>query len=539
MALANMAKRLTEFNKKVCILDFDLEAPGLVHKFATNLKNNKISNGIVDYIHEYYVNGRLPDTIKEYSTNFNVYANKPNVDIIPAGNINATDYWKKLTAINWYDLLYDNKDGLAFFLDLKEKIRLEFNPDFLLIDSRTGITEISGITLAILADEVVVMAANNKENLEGSEKIIKSITNKENALLGKTPKITFVLSRIPFTDIPDERAKEQFLKLRIRDQFAKAQIDKFIGDNMCFIHSDRSLEEDEQLKIGYDKEKSTPQISKDYLILFEKITEDTLTEVEIQKFNELRLAEKLFERAVEEDQIDKKIEYLDEAIKLNPENGNYYLYRAEQNFYRKEFQKATEDCFMILKINQDDLLAYNLLGCVYLRQKNYKESLFMFEKAWQIDPKNAVICNNIGVLYEKCMDFDNSLKYASMAISIDPAYSLAYNSRAIVFMFNKNYEKAFDEIYKAIELDPHNPILYLTLAEIKASIDNENEFYFNLDTGLKLAHENKKNGLEIGGMEDLKETIVNEDIYKKFYKQERFQRLLEKYNINLKDENKI
>ncbi len=36
-------------------------------------------------------------------------------------------------------------EGVPFFLELKKRIRNEFSPDFLLIDSRTGITEIGGV----------------------------------------------------------------------------------------------------------------------------------------------------------------------------------------------------------------------------------------------------------------------------------------------------------------------------------------------------------------------------------------------------------
>ena len=33
LALSNIANKLSEFGKKVCIIDFDLEAPGLHIKF--------------------------------------------------------------------------------------------------------------------------------------------------------------------------------------------------------------------------------------------------------------------------------------------------------------------------------------------------------------------------------------------------------------------------------------------------------------------------------------------------------------------------
>lgn len=40
LALVNIATRLAEFGKKVCVLDFDLEAPGLHLKFPDS--KNKI-----------------------------------------------------------------------------------------------------------------------------------------------------------------------------------------------------------------------------------------------------------------------------------------------------------------------------------------------------------------------------------------------------------------------------------------------------------------------------------------------------------------
>ena len=47
--------------------------------------------------------------------------------------------------------------GIPFFLELKERIREEFNPDFLLIDARTGITEIGGVATTVLPEKVVVL----------------------------------------------------------------------------------------------------------------------------------------------------------------------------------------------------------------------------------------------------------------------------------------------------------------------------------------------------------------------------------------------
>jgi MinD-like ATPase involved in chromosome partitioning or flagellar assembly len=234
LTLANIALRLSEFNKKVCLIDFDLEAPGLPIKFSKFVKE-PIESGLVDYIHEYSNNGILPTSILPYCIKFAINRNR-NLTLIPAGNIDSNTYWKKLSSIDWYSLVYENRNSVSFFLDLKEKIRREINPDFLLIDSRTGISEMSGITISLLADDVVVISANNDENLQGSKKIIDSLLNPNNSLLGKTPKITFILSRIPFTDLPEDRAKEQLLVTKVQNQ-----INLSLNQEFFIIHSDREL----------------------------------------------------------------------------------------------------------------------------------------------------------------------------------------------------------------------------------------------------------------------------------------------------------
>ena len=102
LALSNIAMRLSDFHKKVCVLDFDLEAPGVHYKFKSMFKNQpfQLQKGIVDYIHEFAVNKKIPDSIENYSYELQ----KPyNINVIPAGNPDLSLYWKKLSAINSND----------------------------------------------------------------------------------------------------------------------------------------------------------------------------------------------------------------------------------------------------------------------------------------------------------------------------------------------------------------------------------------------------------------------------------------------------
>ena len=117
-----------------------------------------------------------------------------------------------------------------------------------MIDSRTGVTELAGITLRLLADEVVILAANNLENKEGSLRIMRKILNSETAMLGSIPKINFVLTRLPFGH--DEFFKEKKVVNNLKLEFEK--LFPSIPISFSVIHSDRRLEEEDQLLIGFE-----------------------------------------------------------------------------------------------------------------------------------------------------------------------------------------------------------------------------------------------------------------------------------------------
>src|SRR5437660_4776660 len=96
--------------------------------------------------------------------------------LMPGAAPPSATYWEKLSRIDWHQFLYsDGAPGSLFFLELKEAIREAYRPDVLLIDSRTGITEISGVATTLLADKVICLLLNNRENLEGARVVIHAL----------------------------------------------------------------------------------------------------------------------------------------------------------------------------------------------------------------------------------------------------------------------------------------------------------------------------------------------------------------------------
>src|ERR1700754_4924744 len=97
LALTNIATRLLEFGRKVCLLDFDLEAPGLHLKLSHLSDRIIIEKGIVDYVHDYINEGLLASDIRDFTINILDVKNNSELYLIPAGNTETRTYWKKLS----------------------------------------------------------------------------------------------------------------------------------------------------------------------------------------------------------------------------------------------------------------------------------------------------------------------------------------------------------------------------------------------------------------------------------------------------------
>jgi len=535
LALSNIAKRLSEFGKKVCLLDFDLEAPGLHHKFQKNIVEKDLKKGIVDYIYEFSQYNSLPETLTDFVTKINFQnKNLQDISLIAAGNTETKEYWRKLSSIKWNNLFYEeNSQGIALFIDLKERIRKEINPDFLLIDSRTGITDISGITMSVLADEVVLMAANNKENIEGTKQIINTLSIPENTFVKGIPKLNVVLSRIPYSIDPKEKFRTQRVKnyaLREINNYLKLKNNNnFKLEKLFIIHSDPELELEEKFKIGYehdkqDIDKNKPPIAIDYLELFQELTKDVLSESEREKFNILRRVKVLIEQSRMTSNNSTKIKLLKSAIELNPKSNQAYNDLADVYYTNADYEKSLQNINKALKIVPNNL-EYKYLKGLILKEKDKSDSLSekIFLDILNKDKKHLGALTEMGLNYHKKNEIDKALIYEKDVIKFYPDFDNGYNSIADSYRKLGKYDLALNYIYKALEINPQSAYATTTLAEIHAHENNNREFYKNLELAFTFGLSN----------EIFQEVIDEEDIYIQYYEDQKFLSILDKYNIKI------
>lgn len=533
LALANIANKLAEFGKKVCLLDFDLEAPGLHIKFGDSIEKKKIKKGIVDYIYEFTNNNNVPDNILDFVTDIDLFQEKSKkISLIAAGDTSNKSYWKKLALLNWRKLFYEKDSmGVDFFYNMKAQIAEQIKPDFLLIDSRTGITDIAGITMSILADEVVLFAANNKENLDGIGQVLNFLTVPENSVSDTPPKINVVLSRIPFFTDPKDKHIEVNIKhaaIRSLNSSLKAKDEKYQIEKVFVIHSDPELEMQERFKIKPNSNALAAvnyvPITSDYLELFEAITSGTIVEAEIQTLENYRKAEMLYQKALNASEAADKIKLLNEVTTLYPNHHNAYLYLGAIHYQSGDFAPALVNFNKTSEITSqyDDEIGF-LRVSIYYKQKDYPKALSLMNELAKKTSDQLNVNLALGSIYSAMKEYRFSVKHFEKAALIEPENALAWNGLANTFRLSGKYEQGFEAVYKALDLNPQFAMATATLAELYAATGNKREFYKNFDLALSF-------GIET---DQLQQMLKEDNVYHPFFNDEKFLAILEKYDIRV------
>ncbi len=189
MALANIATELAQRNgNRVLAIDWDLEAPGLHRYFRPYLnltgpvdRDQQIesSPGLIELL-EAMRNavGSLSTKLSRNALMTSAFApiqlhqfllptDIPALSLLKAGNFDAT-YSSRINSFDWTGI-FDSQP--EFFGALADYLASQFT--HVLIDSRTGYTDISGICTCLLPDTLVVVFTPNLQSLSGALDMVK------------------------------------------------------------------------------------------------------------------------------------------------------------------------------------------------------------------------------------------------------------------------------------------------------------------------------------------------------------------------------
>ena len=197
MALVNAAVTLALRGRRVLVVDFDVEAPGL-DTFDV-LRTREEVPGVIDFVARYLESGQSPDVADYIGECPAIGEEGGQLWIMPSGRNDS--YAANFNQVDWAEL-YDRQEGYLLFEDLKEQWSQLLRPDYVLIDSRTGHTDTCGICTRQLPDSVVVLFFPNEQNLRGLTEVVEDIRSEAKEPRSKTIELHFVMSNVP--DLDDE-----------------------------------------------------------------------------------------------------------------------------------------------------------------------------------------------------------------------------------------------------------------------------------------------------------------------------------------------
>ncbi|MFL6196167.1 MAG: MinD/ParA family protein [Thermoanaerobaculia bacterium] len=176
--LANAARYLVSLGKGVVALDFDLEAPGLHYRLGREglEAGPERLGGVVPYLLATAQGASSPPRFEEHMVEVPAGSSGGWLRLIPAGPAPDRVYWTALKQLG-EDVHFDDPsgEGLMPLLDLHARIKEELHPDYLLIDARSGVTELGGLATTILADTVVCLFTADPESLDGTLTVLEAL----------------------------------------------------------------------------------------------------------------------------------------------------------------------------------------------------------------------------------------------------------------------------------------------------------------------------------------------------------------------------
>lgn len=227
MAMANVAWALATNGERVLAIDWDLEAPGLHRYFHPFMDDPEqaASEGLVDRIWAYIEDighaGKPEQTVKE---RFSLAVcedivqplelptrSKGCLHLLGAGRQDE-EYSAKVGGLDWSNF-YARFDGEAFINRLIEWARGSYT--HILIDSRTGVADTAGICTAQVPDSVIVCVVYNRQSIEGSAAIAKSILKTRMERKQNSLDIRFIPCRVEERGVVD--SARRFAAARLGD----------------------------------------------------------------------------------------------------------------------------------------------------------------------------------------------------------------------------------------------------------------------------------------------------------------------------------
>ena len=144
---------------------------------------------------------------------------------------------------------------------------------------------------------------------------------------------------------------------------------------------------------------------------------------------------------------------------------------AHQGMRENRFLRAEKALLTILKIDQRNAAAYNRLGILYAKQKEYKDAIDCFEIASSIESTPSSL-HNRGLIYYETENYEKAAIAFEQALKLEDELAARHIAYAKVQEQLGNDKLMIQELERAAELEPNKETYQLLH---KAYLDKEKQ----------------------------------------------------------------
>ncbi len=128
---------------------------------------------------------------------------------------------------------------------------------------------------------------------------------------------------------------------------------------------------------------------------------------------------------------------------------------AHHGMRENRFLRAEKALLTILKIDEKNAAAYNRLGILYAKQREYRDAIDYFEIASSIEP-SASSLHNLGLIYYETENYQKAATAFEQALKLEDSLAARHIAYAKVQEKLGNEKLLLQELEKAADLEPNH-----------------------------------------------------------------------------------
>ncbi len=146
---------------------------------------------------------------------------------------------------------------------------------------------------------------------------------------------------------------------------------------------------------------------------------------------------------------------------------------AHQGMRENRFLRAEKALLTILKIDEKNAAAYNRLGILYAKQKEFRDAIDCFEIASSIEATPSSL-HNLGLIYYETENYEKAGIAFEQALKLEESLAARHVAYAKVNEKLGNEKLMFAALQRAIELEPnHETYTLLRKAYVERGMEAE------------------------------------------------------------------